>query len=136
MEIALKIIFVSQCIASGFFVGDQLKWQRTKVEKLKCLILAFLILTVGVLAIPIALVIIVFGFIWRQINRLHVGFIVKYIILKKPFYNFNKKAFLSAQARANKLSPGWWQFEDRIYRYCVNWIKNNYYDSGRTGNNN
>jgi hypothetical protein len=124
--IGIAIIITLQIFFAGVIVGHEFDFTKSKG---KLVLMGLLVATSGSIIFIVSLVwVTIPGLFKRAYNALHIGFILRYIVFKRPLleYTPEKLQVMKHQAMKKKKNLKWWRFGDMTYIYACNWIEKHY----------
>jgi hypothetical protein len=129
MKIGIILLIIAQLIKvflAGMYFQDKFFWADGAIERIKVIFAVIGIIILGEIAGVFAIVIMIFGFIHHRMwDKLHLSFIIKYMVFKRPLL-YDKLKYGILKQHADELHPAWYNFDDRIFKHCVYWALKKY----------
>ena len=127
MELIYILLFcfaqLIKAFVCGIYFGDKYGKNLKFKEKARLWSAVFLIFIFGEIMGVLVILLTVIGFFYHQFWRqLHLGFIFKYRVFKRPILDYEPGKVNILKAELIKPRPKWWRFGERINRNNVKWI--------------
>lgn len=125
---ALHFTIGIQAFAAGMYCQDKLSWAKDTTDKIECWLKTAAIAAAGIPLIILAAGLVIFCWPFKWIyDNLELGFIYKYILLRRSMNHFDADAIKDAIKAMQKAKPRkWWMLRKRAIAYCHQFVVNNY----------